>query len=512
LGHHVICCLFIKNSSNIIFHIDRHPSGSLFMHRSQRTRTQSTVSQQSVAKPSQESLKAVFSEIKALASLPSCQFLQTKAEPHGVKDLQHLLAYQDEYTGDFLEHLLADKGFLACHPNPDGPKISSPWCEHSAFFLAIKNRAASLLINARAESPIHYAARRGHAKFIEHLRLYFNARIDTLDCDGNTPLHYAVQNNHVETVKTLIVEGAKWRYNLEAKSPIDLVQKQTEPGRQIDALLSDFEWRLQGIVDDTTGNFKEAADLSREYSERELMASRDWLSRYVRSENEKSSRPEGHLTRAGSVCDETKSTDSHSTRVSPTATRLFSDAVPYHIAILHPNPQVGLMIAALQAFWQIIAPHSEEIRNQTCDEIVTWINRLTFISIEFALISLREPSGTWYQCLDQFRKHPLRDRMLWVNRTQTMIRLDRLLESLLAKEQGMTPTPMMSAVTWGITRIQRGNSEDSKDSKDSKRDAQGIAKHNREQPKSDGHRRSAHRRDTWVMNRQKVPAQGAPAP
>ena len=62
--------------------------------------------------------------------------------------------------------------------------------------------------NKQGKTPLHLAAYNGRVETVKTLILY-GAKIDERDNTGKTPLHLAAYTGHVETVKTLIESGAK---------------------------------------------------------------------------------------------------------------------------------------------------------------------------------------------------------------------------------------------------------------------------------------------------------------
>lgn len=55
-------------------------------------------------------------------------------------------------------------------------------------------------------TPLHYAAKYGHAEVVE-LLIQHRAQVNALDGVGCTPLHYAALNGHKDVVRILLERG-----------------------------------------------------------------------------------------------------------------------------------------------------------------------------------------------------------------------------------------------------------------------------------------------------------------
>ena len=78
--------------------------------------------------------------------------------------------------------------------------------------------------NVKGETPLHIAARYGHAPIVEvligcakalqeGLKNVVKETLEKMNNEKDTALHEAVRNNHVDVVKRLIQEGPKFSYS-----------------------------------------------------------------------------------------------------------------------------------------------------------------------------------------------------------------------------------------------------------------------------------------------------------
>ncbi|KAL3501980.1 hypothetical protein ACH5RR_036429 [Cinchona calisaya] len=157
-----------------------------------------------------------------------------------IKDLaeedHHSYYYQQTPTGNTILHVLAQS---SCDASEAAKKI-----------LAKKPHLA-LKKNARFETPLHMAARKGHCNIIRALiecakgnenfwtdgEERLEEMLGTRNKDGNTALHEAVRFNCFDAVKLLVEEAPEFRYgqNFAGESPLYIAVDKAY--RQIVALI-----------------------------------------------------------------------------------------------------------------------------------------------------------------------------------------------------------------------------------------------------------------------------------